>query len=206
MARQATEVERHRTHVSVAQALLRPGSEARWLRFARSDLAAMFPDLSKRPGYNKRLRAALPLVKKALRLLATDTNFWFDNHWIIDSPPVPCGMSRPTVKRSDKAGRAGYGYCASHSRFYWGLRLFLVCTPTGMPITWALASPKIDEPEVLAAMPDRDPDLATDRPGLLLIADKGFPSQEFEADLAFQGAELLHRHSTGRSAAGASRS
>jgi hypothetical protein len=25
-----------------------------------------------------------------------------------------------TAKRSDLAGWAGYGYCASHSRFYWG--------------------------------------------------------------------------------------
>lgn len=77
-------------------------------------------------------------------------------------------MSRPTVERSDLAGRAGY--CASHSRFYWGLRLFLVCTPTGMPITWALASPTIDEREVLAAMLDRGPHPATGRPDLLVIA------------------------------------
>ncbi len=89
------------------------------------------------------------------------------------------------------AGWAGYGYCASHSRFFWGLRLFLVCTPTGMPITWALANPKIDEREVLAAMLDREPALATDRPGLLIIADKGFASKEFEADLAFRGCKLL---------------
>ena len=54
-------------------------------------------------------------------------------------------MSRSSVQRSDLAGWAGYGYCASHSRFFWGLRLYLVCTPTGMPIMWALANPKIDE-------------------------------------------------------------
>ncbi|MFI2207264.1 transposase [Streptomyces sp. NPDC020192] len=100
-------------------------------------------------------------------------------------------MSRPTVKRSDMAGWAGYGYCASHSRFFWGLRLYLVCTPAGMPITWALANPKIDEREVLASMLDCEPHLATDRPGLLVIADKGFASKEFENDLAMGGAELL---------------
>ncbi|MFK4228079.1 transposase [Streptomyces sp. NPDC019890] len=177
--------------LAVALALLGFASEARWLRFAHDNLTSMFPYLPKRPGYNKRLRAALPLVKKAIRLLATDTDFWFDNHWIVDSTPVPCGMSRPTVKRSNLAGWAGY--CASHSRFYWGLRLFLVCTPTGMPITWALANPKIDERDVMAAMLDREPELAADRAGLLLIADKGFASKEFEADLAFQGVELL-RH------------
>lgn len=67
----------------------------------------------------------------------------FDNHWIIDSTPVECGRSRPTVQRSDLAGWAGYGYCASHSRFFRGLRLYLVCAPTGMPILWSLANPKL---------------------------------------------------------------
>ena len=38
-----------------------------------------------------------------------------------------------------------YGYCASHSRFFWGLRLYLVCTPTGMQILWALADRKLGE-------------------------------------------------------------
>lgn len=60
-----------------------------------------------------------------------------------------------------------------------------------MPILWALANPKLDEREVLTAILDREPAAVTDRPGLLLIADKGFASKEFEADLALRGAELL---------------
>ncbi|WP_435219275.1 transposase, partial [Streptomyces sp. bgisy034] len=177
--------------LAVAQAMLGFASESRWLRFVHSRLGAMFPYVPKQPGWNKRLRAALPLVKRVIRLLAADTDFWFDNHWIIDSTPVECGRSRPTVKRSDMAGWAGYGYCASHSRFFWGLRLYLVCTPTGMPVLWALANPKLDEREVLMAMLDREPDAVTGRPGLLLIADKGFASKEFETDLALRGAALL---------------
>ncbi|MGW3208763.1 IS982 family transposase [Streptomyces sp. NPDC001135] len=177
--------------LAVAQALLGFRSEARWLRFARKNLATMFPYLPQQSGYNKRLKAGLPLVKKAIRLLATDTDFWFDNHWIVDSTPVECGRSRPTVKRSEMAGWAGYRYCASHSRFFWGLRLYLVCTPTGMPILWALANPKLDEREVLQAMLDVDEDLVAGRPGLLITADKGFASKEFANDLVMRGAELL---------------
>ncbi|MET8045964.1 IS982 family transposase [Streptosporangium sp. NPDC005286] len=154
-------------------------------------LSGMFPYLPQRPGYNKRLRAALLLVKRMIRELATDSDFWFDNHWIVDSTPVPCGMSRPTVQRSNLAGWAGYGYCASHSRFFWGLRLYLVCTPIGMPILWALANPKIGEREVLAAMLEVDADLIAEREGILLISDKGFASKPFERSLAEQGIELL---------------
>ncbi|GAA2285912.1 IS982 family transposase [Streptomyces atrovirens] len=177
--------------LAVAQALLGFHSETRWLRYAKVHLVSMFPYLPQQSGYNKRLKAALPLVKKAIRMLAADTDFWFDIHWIVDSTPVPCGMSRPTVKRSDLAGWAGYGYCASYSRFFWGLRLYLVCTPTGMPVLWALANPKLDEREVLQAMLDLDAGLVAVRPGLLLIADKGFASREFENDLAMREIELL---------------
>jgi hypothetical protein len=52
------------------------------------------------------------------RVLATDTSAWSDDVWIVDSTPVECGRSRETVKRSDLAGWAEYGYCASHSRFF----------------------------------------------------------------------------------------
>jgi hypothetical protein len=70
---------------------------------------------------SRRLRSALGLVKRLIRELAVDSDLWFDNHWITDSTPLPCGMSRPTVQRSDLAGWASYGYCASHSRFFWDL-------------------------------------------------------------------------------------
>ena len=95
--------------MAVAQALLQVYSEARRLRFVGQRLGALFPCRPRRPGYHKRLRAALPLIKRVIRDLAEDSDFWFDNHWIVDCTPVPCGMSWPTVARSDLAGFAGYG-------------------------------------------------------------------------------------------------
>ena len=190
--------------LAVAQALLGYASESHWLRAARRRLGHLFPYLPKQPGYNKRLRAALPLVKRVIRELAMDSDFWFDNHWIVDSTPVPCAMSRPSVQRSELAGWASYGYCASHSRYFWGLRLYLVCTPTGMPILWALANAKLGEREVLAAMLEVDADLVAERVGILLISDKGFSSGPFEREPAGQAAELKasseRRRRTGRCA------
>lgn len=177
--------------LAVAQAVLGYASESHWLRAARRRVGHLFPYLPKQPGYNKRLRAALPLIKRVIRELAMDSDFWFDNTWIVDSTPVPCAMSRPSVQRSELAGRASYGYCASHSRYFWGLRLYLVCTPTGMPILWALANAKLGEREVLAAMLEVDADLIAERDGILLISDKGFSSGPFERELAGLRIELL---------------
>lgn len=135
--------------LAMMQAMLGFTSEARWLRHARSHLRHLFPYLPKQPGYNKRLRKAANLLRRVTRLLANDTSVWGDDVWIADSTPVECGRSRETVKRSDLAGWAEYGYCASHSRFFWGLRLHLVCTLQGLPVAFALTGAKADERETL---------------------------------------------------------
>jgi Transposase DDE domain len=177
--------------LAVAQVLLGVRSEARWLRFVPARLPGAFPYLPGQSGYNKRLRAALPLLARAIRALAQDTDLWGDRAWVVDSTPVECARSRPAVRRSALAGWAAYGYCSSHSRFFWGLRLHLVCTPAGLPITWALASPRIDERQVLMAIIERDPDLVSQRPGLVIIADKGYVSQALDYWLAGRGVTIL---------------
>src|SRR5690242_11201185 len=98
---------------------------------------------------------------------------------------------RPTVKRSNLAGWAGYSYCPSHSRFFWGLRLHLVTTPAGLPITWALADPKLDERQVLMAVLDHDPASIAARRALTIIVDKGYVSAELDGFLTERGARLL---------------
>ena len=79
-------------------------------------------------GYNKRLRALAGTIGWLAAALATTTSVYTDDVHLVDSTPIECARSRPTVMRSDLAGWAGYGYCASHSRFFRGLRLHLVCT------------------------------------------------------------------------------
>jgi hypothetical protein len=177
--------------LAVAQVLLGVRSDARWLRFVPRALPGAFPYLPGQSGYNKRLRNAVPLIKRLIRVLAADTDLWTDPVWITDSTPVECARSRPAAKRSNLAGWAGYGYCASHSRFFWGLRLHLICTPAGLPVSWALADPKLDDRQVLMAILEQDPALTAGRPGLVVIADKGYVSAELDAFLADRGVQLL---------------
>jgi hypothetical protein len=177
--------------VAVIQSLLGFTSEARFLRFARTKLAHLFPYLPQQSGYNKRLRSAATQLQILIRVLATDTDLWHDDVWVVDSTPVECGRSRPTAKRSDLVGFAGYGYCASHSRYFWGLRLHLVCTPAGLPITFALANAKADEREILRDLLEAEPQLLGGRAGQVIIADKGYTSGEFETFLADHHVTLL---------------
>lgn len=125
--------------LAVMQALLGYVSETRWLRYARANLLAMFPDLPGQSGYNKRLRKLADTMVWLIDQLAAQTPIADDDVWLVDSTPVECARSRETVKRSDLAGWAEYGYCASHSRYFWGLRLHLVTTCTACH--WAGRSP-----------------------------------------------------------------
>jgi hypothetical protein len=177
--------------LAVMQALLGYTSEARWLRHAHTHLRHLFPYLPQQPSYNKRLRAAAGLLQRLVALLARATSLWTDDVWVGDSTPVECGRSRETVKRSELAGWAEYGYCASHSRYFWGLRLHLVCTLHGLPVGFALAGAKADEREVLLGILAANPSLLAVRNTQTLLADKNYYGRQFEADLAEQGVRLL---------------
>lgn len=177
--------------LAVLQALLGFTSETHWLRHVDAHLRSMFPYVPGQAGYNKRLRAASGLLRALIRVLATECSSWADDLWLMDSTPVECGRSRPTAQRSALAGWAGYGYCASHSRFFWGLRLHLVCTPSGLPVSFALTNPKIDEREVARDLFEVEPGLLARRAGQTIVADKGYASAEFETFLHERGANLV---------------
>jgi hypothetical protein len=177
--------------IAVMQALRGFTSESRWLRFARAHLGHLFRYLPQQPGYNKRLRAAATLITAVIRTLSADTTLWTDDVWVVDSTPVECGRSKETVRRSDLAGWAEYGYCASHSRYFWGLRLHLVCTLGGLPVGFALTGAKADERQILMEIFHTDPSLTATRPGQTLIGDKNYFGAEFEAHLADAGLHLL---------------
>jgi len=177
--------------LAVIQALRGFTSESRWLRFARAHMTHLFRYLPGQSGYNKRLRAAAGLITTVIRVLSTDTTLWTDDVWVVDSTPVECGRSKETVRRSDLAGWAEYGYCASHSRYFWGLRLHLVCTLGGLPVGFALTGAKADERQTLLEIFHTDHTLTADRPNQTLIGDKNYFGAEFEAQLAKAGLRLL---------------
>ena len=69
-------------------------------------------------------------------------------------------------QRSEFAGFARYGYCKSHHRFVWGVRLVLLTDERGLPLGYTVVPANEKEYEPLA-------DLLTGTPAEVVIADKG---------------------------------
>jgi hypothetical protein len=172
--------------LAVAQMFLAVPNDRKFLAIARWRLGHLFPYLPQQPGDNQRLRKLAPTIARVITHLAVGSPSFCDNLRLLDSTPVPCGQSRETARRSELAGHAAYGWCASHSRYFWGFRLYLLCAPDGMPVAFELAPANAPERVVAAEMLER-----VDLEGYTVMADKGFAGDEFEQIMAALGARFL---------------
>ena len=166
--------------LAVAQVLLRFDDERHWLRSAPGLIGHLFPRLLRQSEYNTRLKAAALLMETALRWLADATPATAELLRLMDATPVPCGTSAVTARRSDLYGWAGYGYCPSHSRWYWGAKLLIMCTCDGTVTGFGLANPKLfgerqQARQILEHQPANRP-----APGTAVVTDKGLSGEETE--------------------------
>jgi hypothetical protein len=159
----------------VAQAIMGIPSDRRFLAVAAKRLGHLFPRLPQQPGYFKRRRRLAETLEWLMGVFASHSPGFEDDLLLIDSTPVECARSRETVKRSALAEAADYGYCTSHSRFFWGFRLHAIFSPDGTPRALELTSPKIDERDVALVLLER----CRRRGGETLLGDKGYAGARF---------------------------
>ena len=181
----------------VAQAIMGIPSDRRFLAVARRRLVHLFPHLPSQPAYWKRRRRLTEAIEWLMAHFAQQSPGFADDLLLVDSTPVECARSRETAKRSALGDAAGYGYCRSHSRWYWGLRLHLLAAPDGTPRAYTLADPSRGEREVALELLAR-----AARGGEVLLCDKGYAGREFAASAAEQGVLVVRpvrRDEPGRS-------
>jgi hypothetical protein len=180
----------------IAQAMMGIPSDPRFLMAARWRLGHLFPHLPERTAFHKRRLRLSGVIEGLIAEFAKHSPGFYDNMLLVDSTPVECARSRETVKRGGQssltdalANAADYGYCASHSRWFWGFRLHTLFALDGTPRALALTSPKVDEREVCLGLVRR----CERQPGqvLILIGDKNFRGKQFEADLAVLDAKIM---------------
>ena len=172
--------------LAVAQAIMGVSSDDRFLRLAKRALKELFPKLPQQPGFHKRRAKLTETIEWLIGIFAEQSPGYRDDLVLIDSTPVECARSVETVRRSALSDAAGYGYCRSHSRWFFGFRLHLVAAPDGTPRAAILAGADDTERDVALRLLPR-----ALHGGELVIADKGYAGREFEHAVAEMGARLL---------------
>lgn len=170
----------------VAQAIMGIPEDPRFLAVARRRLGELFPELPKQPGFHKRRRRLAATIERLVLLFAADCPGAHDDVLLVDSTPVECGRSVETTRRSELAPWCANGYCASHSRHFWGMRLHAVFAPDGTPRAWALAPANVGEREMAAALLGE-----AVSGGEAVVGDKGYAGADFEAAVRGLGAILF---------------
>ena len=161
----------------VAQAIMGIPSDRRFLAVARKRLRDLFPELPQQPGFHKRRARLAETIEWLIGVFAAESPGFHDDTLLIDSTPLECARSVETTRRSALGDAADYGWCGSHSRFFWGFRLHGLFAPDGTPKAFALTSPKRDEREVGIELLRR----AERAGGEVVIGDKGYAGREFAA-------------------------
>ena len=124
----------------------------------------------------KRRQRLSETIEWLIGVFAADCPGFHDDLVLVDSTPVECARSVETTRRSQLADAADYGYCASHSRYFWGFRLHGLFALDGTPRALQLTSPKANEREVCLQLLGR-----LERTGpLTTIGDKGYAGRDFK--------------------------
>jgi hypothetical protein len=179
--------------LAVAQVMLGCHSERRFLGLARRRLGHLFPYIPEQPAYSKRLRALAPRICMVITHGAAlphcsviDCGCW---------TPRRCRAGprarRPSALSSPAGPPTATAPAIAGSSGVWGLRLYLLCAPDGMPVSFCLAPANDPDREVAAALLERARSEGLLAGGELIVSDKSFASAEFEQIVASLDATLI---------------
>ncbi len=155
-----------------------PG-ETQFLAFIRANYLKLFPDLLDQSQFNRRARGLRLLVEQVRRHWALELGVQNETQFLLDTKPVPVMGYKRSKKHSDFAGSADYGYCSSRNLRYFGYKLVMITTLSGLPVAYELVPASTDErlaaETVLTSLSNAD-----------VFGDKGFIGEEWQAQIYSQ--------------------
>ena len=151
-------------------------SETQFLAYIRANYLALFPKLLDQSQYNRRARSLRLLVEQLRRSWLVQLGVLQQGSYLLDTKPIPVVGVKRSNRRSDFAGSASYGFCASRNLKYFGYKLVAITTFSGIPVVYDLVPANTDER--LAA----ETVLGYLR-GCQIIADKGFIGERWQTEM-----------------------
>ena len=159
-----------------------PG-ENQYIGYIKANYVELFPDLITQSQFNRRARNLRLLVEEMRRCWLQELGLLTQGDLLLDTKPIPVMGYKRSKRRSDFAGSADYGFCASRNMKYYGYKLVSLCTLDGIPVVYELVSANTDERLAAESI------LYAFR-GCRIYADKGFVGKDWQ--------ERIFRHTRNR--------
>lgn len=158
----------------VAEEFIPYPAEGQYIEYIRANHLALFPRILEQSQFNRRGRALGGVMEKMRRDWFVATGLGMENSYLIDTKPIPVVGYKRRKKHSVFQGNADYGYCASRNLHYYGYKLVMLTTLSGVPVAYDLVPANTDERKSSEAILDVVK-------GAKIIGDKGFLGAEWQA-------------------------
>jgi hypothetical protein len=158
----------------LAQDFIPYPAETQYLEFIRANYLPLFPKLVDQSQFNRRARTLQLMIEELRRYWITQKGWHLHTYYLLDTKPVPVLGYKRSKHRSDFAGNADYGQCASRNLKYFGYKLVVLSTLNGLPIVYELVPANLDERLAAEAVIDY-------LGNCQIFADKGFLGAEWQA-------------------------
>jgi len=159
-------------------------SETQSVEFIRANYLALFSKLVDQSQFNRRGRALRLLVEQFRRFWIVQKGWHLQSCYLLDTKPVPVVGYKRLKSHSEFAGNANYGRCVSRNLSYFGYKLVVLSTLSGIPVAYELVPANLDER--LAAEAVIDYLSSCD-----IFADKGFLGFEWQTRIFDQTHNLI---------------
>lgn len=153
-----------------------PG-EQQFLGFIRANHLSLFPKRLGQSQFNRRARTLDGLLEQLRRFWVQQMGYHFEHTLVMDTKPIPVVGYKRSKRHSDFSGSATYGHYASLNMKYFGYKLVVISTVSGMPLVYALVPAHTDEREAATA-------LLCSVSGCDILADKGFIGDAWPAEVS----------------------
>ncbi|MBA7567382.1 IS982 family transposase ISFba2 [subsurface metagenome] len=138
-----------------------------------------FPDLIERSRYNRRRRHLADYIEVVRKSLANQL-VPYEDTFILDSMPLEvCKLARSkrsTICSENYSTAPNWGYCASHSTFFYGYKLHGVCSLNGVVTSVDISKASVADVRYLQ-------DLKHQYSDCLVLGDKGYLCLEDQINL-----------------------
>ncbi len=168
----------------LAQDFIPYPSETQYIGHIRANYLALFPKLLDQSQFNRRARSLRLLVEELRRSWIIQRGWNLDNHFLLDTKPVPVIGYKRNKRHSEFAGSANYGLCTSRNLKYFGYKLVTVSTLFGIPMVYELVPANLDERKAAEEVIDHFSFCD-------IFADKGFLGLKWQTQIFDQTNNLV---------------